>query len=229
MYFDEEFCKSLPEDSSSAIKEICKKYSDVFSNLPDTASRYLLIVEFYAFIAVYYEANGLGIKVPEVEGDYSVDSKEASRFVENLLSETSRQMGQNAFQRYKNLFATRLGTRFHYEFSEGDLKRIQDLINELRDLISASEELEAKHKRRVLDKLEKLQAEFHKKVSDLDQFYGSLIELSVVARIIGENFKPVVDRIGELVKIVWPVQARAFDLPSNAPFQLPGQSESDTS
>ena len=227
MHFDEEFLKSLPEEPFSAIRKICEKYSDVFSKLSDTSTRYPLIVEFYALIAAYSEANGLGINVPKVEGEYPVDAKQAGDFVEHLQSETSREMGKSAFQRYKDSFATGLGGVFHYEFSKGDLDNIQELLNKLRDLISESQELGEDHKHRLLKKLERLQSELHKKVSDLDRFWGFFIDASIVVGLMGENAKPMVDVIKKIVGIIWPTQTRAYELPSDFPFKLLGQAEDD--
>ncbi len=229
MYFDDEFLESLPEDIPSAIEAICQKYLETSRPTSTTEDKYNLIAEAFGFVAAYSETNSLAINVPTIAGKINVDEKNATQFFQKLREESSQERGQSQVEQYKNIYATRLGKVFHYEFSEGDLKRIQDLINELRDLISASEDLEAKHKRRVLNKLEKLQSEIHKSVSDLDTLYGSVIELSVVARIVGENLKPVADRVRELMSIVWPTQARAFGLPSNAPFELPGQVEDDES
>lgn len=47
-----------------------------------------------------------------------------------------REASVNEFQQYRKLFLTKSGTIFHFEFSEGDLKKIQGLLNELRHLIS---------------------------------------------------------------------------------------------
>ncbi len=227
MYFDDKFLKSLPKKPNEGIVTICKEFERRWKL--GGANYFDLIIESFALISTYSEAYNLGITVPQITDDTTPFRNNVKSFISRLLRDFNPKAYSEQFEQYKSGFATRLGTGFYYEFSEGDLKRIQVLINELRNLISASEDLEAKHKRRVLNKLEKLQSEIHKSVSDLDTFYGSVIELSVVARIVGENLKPVVDRVRELVSIVWPAQARAFGLPSNAPFELPGQTEDDKS
>ena len=96
-------------------------------------------------------------------------------------------------------------------------------------MISATDEIAPDHKQRLLKKLEKFQSEFHKKVSDVDRFGGFLLEVSAAIGQAGENVKPVVDRIRELVGIIWPVMARTYDLPSNLPFKLLGRSEDKAS
>ena len=131
------------------------------------------------------------------------------------------------FEKYKRSFERKFGKGFLYQFSDGDLKRIQTLINELREIISKTEALDEDHRSRLLKRLEKLQSELHKTVSDLDRFWGLLIEGSVVLKKIGENAKPIVDRIQEIVNIVWRVQARAEELPSNLPLELPSGEEEE--
>lgn len=117
-------------------------------------------------------------------------------------------------EQFKNHFSISLNNAFGYEFTDGDLKRIRTLINELRELITENTELDEDHKRRLLKRLEKMQAEIHKKVSDLNAFYGLAIEASVMLKKVGENAKPIVDRIKELTGISWSTQARAENLPS---------------
>ncbi len=80
----------------------------------------------------------------------------------------------------KSKFAAKLGMGFAYEFSEGDLNKVQTRINELRDLIFESPVIEDNHKQRLLKRLERLQSELHKKMSDLDRFWGFVGDASVV-------------------------------------------------
>jgi hypothetical protein len=57
-------------------------------------------------------------------------------------------------------------------------------------------------------------SELHKKVSDLDRFWGLIGDAGVVVGKLGENAKPIVDRIREIADIVWQTQSRAEELPS---------------
>lgn len=88
----------------------------------------------------------------------------------------------------------------------------------MRQIISKTDNLAKSHKSRLLNRLEKLQSELHKSVSDLDRFWGLLIDASIVLKKVGENAKPIVDRVREIVDIIWRVQIRAEELPSNTPF-----------
>lgn len=133
---------------------------------------------------------------------------------EQLESLHRTQTNERRLEQLKNHFSLTLNNSFGYEFTDGDLKRIRTLINELRELITENSELDEDHKRRLLKRLEKMQSEIHKKVSDLNAFYGLAVEASVVLKKVGENAKPIVDRIKELTGISWNTQARAENLPS---------------
>ena len=118
-----------------------------------------------------------------------------------------------------------LNKGFFYEFTDGDLKRIQQLINELRDQVSSSAFFEDGHKARLLRRLEKLQSEIHKKVSDVDRLWGLIGDAGIAIGKFGENAKPFVDRIKELSQITWRTQSRAEELPSGAPNPLLGHDQ----
>lgn len=105
---------------------------------------------------------------------------------------------------------------FFYEFTDGDLKRIQQIINELREQISKSDLFEADHRRRLLRRLEALQSEMHKKMSDIDRIWGLVGDAGVAIGKFGTDAKPFVDRIRELSQIAWKTQARAEQLPSSS-------------
>ena len=102
-------------------------------------------------------------------------------------------------------------------YSAGDVSKAQSLINQIRELISITSSFEQEHKKRLLTRLEKLQAELHKKISDLDAFWGLIGDAGVVLGKFGKDAKPLVDLIAQLTAIVWATQSRTEGLPSNCP------------
>lgn len=240
MHYDQKFVQSLPRDYRWAVLAIVNEFFMHLEQLNDNmANKYSLTKETHALLSAYFQKQGpplahldLGtlseshVVLRPLTGEAAADVNTISQYLYGLRILIGKQVNLEGYETLHQQFSVMLDpTVFHYEFSEGDLTRIQTLVNELRDLIVASEELEERHKRRVLGRLEKLQSELHKKVSDLSWFWGEIIEASLAAKIIGENAKPIVDRIREIVGIVWPVEARAFDLPSDTPFKLPGQTD----
>jgi len=224
MYFDEDFIKSLPEDVHSAIVEICTMFTNMQKKVSTDKDQYSLITEAYAFVAAYFEANGINMEIPKFQYLTTEDKSNAIEFFSMLQNQALQKVSQSEFEQYKNLFAARLGKGFYYEFSEGELNLIQNLINELRELISTNGELGEGHRHRLIKKLEKIKSELHKTISELDRFWGFYICLSIVIGLMGENAKPAEDLVKKIVDIIWTVQTRAYDLPSSLPFKLLGRS-----
>lgn len=179
------------------------------------------LVEAYALLAEVINANMLPIKVdvPVITGPFSTQvCRSYFEFVRNVHAACILVQSEGRVASFREKFRVGLGKTFLYEFSQGDLVEVQGLINELRGLISESKDLDQNHKQRLLRRLEQLQSELHKKMSDLDRFWGLIGDAGVVLNKLGNDAKPIVDRIREISQITWKTQSRAEELPSNADF-----------
>ncbi len=114
-------------------------------------------------------------------------------------------------ERFDSLFSN----DFLYEFSEESISKIQTLINELRELVNSSDLFEAEHKQRLLKRLEKLQSETHKKMSDVDRFWGLIGDAGVVIGKFGKDAEPFVNIIKKISGLVWKTQSQSEELPEN--------------
>jgi hypothetical protein len=111
--------------------------------------------------------------VPDVEGENKQNDVSTIRsFFDELNSITEQQLTKINLREFKASFAKKFGTAFLYEFSEGDLARVQKLIDELRTELATNKKFEENHRARLLSRLERVQAELHKKVSDLDRLWA---------------------------------------------------------
>ena len=128
--------------------------------------------------------------------------------------ELQQTLTADLFTMARDKYLALFGSTFTYKFTDGDLKRIQELINELRNKISNSELFDANHKNRLLLRLEKLQIELHKKMSSLDKFWGLVGEAGVVLGKFGNDAKPFIEIIKEIAQIIWRTQVTAEELPS---------------
>jgi len=235
MFYDEEFLKSLPDDWHYAIEEIAKKFTQARNSYDLSNKKYYYIVEeTQRLLQVFCEKYKLGRRhIPAPTGSRKTYVENIHTFINNSLGdakqEIQKQDDEQRLNHYKNVFEIALSSVFHFEFTEGDLDRIQQLINELRDLISKNKIIKQKHKQRLLSKLENVQKEFHKTMTTLDLSLGAIIETGVALGRFGEDVKPLTDRIGELAGIILSSQKRAYGLPSSLTFKLLGQSEDDKS
>jgi hypothetical protein len=226
MIFSGEFIDSLPEDTLEALKKI----EEHFNNWMESKGKgshgerrhNFDVVEAYSFLVVYFESMDLQEILPDLNDTddgpnigliYGVFDETIPGIIEELENE----INVNTFNNSKPRFAAKFGKGFVYEFSEDDFKKVQLSINELRDLIFDSEIIEDNHKQRLLKRLERLQSELHKKMSNLDGFWGFVGEAGVVMGKFGKDVKPLTDRIKDVMNIVWRTQARAEELESGAP------------
>lgn len=175
------------------------------------------LIETFAFITALLEKVGsIGVPLaPKIKGNNISESCsvmfEYLKLVQTIFTIEATQL---KISDQTNRFKLALGSAFSYEFSQGDLDRVQTLLNELRDLIAKVQELDEEHRQRVLTSLEKLQRELHKKVSDFDRFYGIAAQLSSLMHKVGTDSKPIIDRMREILGIAWETQARGDELPS---------------
>jgi hypothetical protein len=174
------------------------------------------MIEAYALISEMAAGGLIHIDLyePDLNGPFHEDCQKLIDFLTGMRAAYVPRRTERLLDGQRNRFRVSLGSGFIYEFTQGDLDRIQVLINELRTLIRDSTLFDPAHQRRLLSRLEKLQTEMHKKVSDVDRFWGLVGDAGVALGKFGSDVKPMVDRVREIVDIVWRTQARAEELPS---------------
>lgn len=218
MFFKEEFIDSLKADPIARTIEMVDSVGAVVSASPewDNSQRDIL-VEAYALVTEMLEGGILQLasprKPPNLSGRVS-DGPGIWSYLQDIQRACQTEASNIQISSLRSRFRAKLGNGFIYEFSQGDLDRVQHLINELREQISKISALKHEHQQRLLHRLERLQAELHKKVSDLDRFWGLIGDAGVMLGKLGNDAKPIVDRIKEIRDIVWQTQSRAEELPS---------------
>lgn len=177
-----------------------------------------------ALIANIIEAHNLYSEnyLPESSRNFYDTCHQLFQYVKSAGEEFQAMSFDQKLSSLKDRYKAAINSTFAYEFSQGDLDRIQVLVNELRGQISSTSRLDEKHRQRLLARLEKLQSELHKRVSDLDRFWGLVGDAGVALGKLGTDAKPIVERIKEISEIVWRTQARTEELPSNTPHPLLG-------
>jgi hypothetical protein len=224
MIFTEEFLDELKaEPFEGTVQMINIARNNFVESLEGwTDHDYQVLLETFALIIEIVESKLLNINNPNfaISGDREQDCKQINAYLTALEKYCISESSKLKVESFRSHFKTALGSGFAYEFSQGDLERVQLLINEIRELIANSTGLEKDHQRRLLTRLEKLQSEMHKKISDLDRFWGLIGDAGVVLGKLGNDAKPIVDRIKEVADIVWQTQSRSEELPSGTQIPL---------
>jgi len=231
MVFDEKFIASVEENPFIGIVEACKKTFVEIEKVQDlegwNEDQHELLWETCSFISLIIEIHKMQFdkSLPIATGDISKNCSALYSYLQSVNEHFETQYTLLKIDSFKSRYESMFKSSFAYEFSQGDLDRIQVLINELRSHITESKSLEADHKQRLLKKLEKLQNEVHKRMSDLDKFWGLIGDAGVVLGKLGKDAKPIVDRVREVGEIVWKTQIRSEELPSSTPVPILGKDE----
>ncbi|EOW9232326.1 hypothetical protein ACOA57_003529 [Vibrio cholerae] len=234
MFFEESFIEKVEDDPILGLHEACNLILSRLDELDNgeewTDEEHELLWEASAFINIIIDNFDLTIAVelPQPTGNLSDNCHSLRDYIQEVQSAVGDQAVLLKVEMYSNRYKNAFKNTFAYEFSKGDFERVQELINELRAQISTLEDLEPSHKQRLLKRLEKLQSELHKRVSDLDRFWGLIGDAGVVLGKLGADAKPIVDRIKEIAEIAWNTQSRAEELPSNSPNPMLGNTEERT-
>jgi hypothetical protein len=229
LIFTDSFIGDLPENPWEALNHIAciiTRYESINISGSGREEAYDSYITALNIIKVIAEANDIRINFPPLADSVKENVVIIGRFMNSLeeisLNRIKTLSSEERMNKLKNEIISKWKNTFAYEFSSGDLSRIQKLINELRSEISESTKFEDKYKSRLLRRLEKLQNELNKRVSSLDNFWGLIGDAGVVLGKLGTDAKPIVDRIREMVDIIWHTQARSEELSSNTPPALLG-------
>lgn len=211
----------LPEEPNFALGLIAERFLELVNTIGKEIETHDYYLEGLGVLNAYAESKNIKqADLPKISNNKEKNISAIFNHFSNVYNAGQQHRNRFVIEKTKSKYKLVFNGDFCYEFTEGDLKQIQSILNELRDIITNGEEFEENHKKRLLNKLEKLQQELHKKVSTLDNIWGLIGEAGVVIGKFGKDSKPIVDRIRELVEIVWRVQSMAEELPLGTPYPL---------
>jgi hypothetical protein len=231
VFFNQEFIEWVEDNPLEGVVESClviaKELGEEFDVSRHTDAKHEFLWDVSSFINLIITLNNLApdIELPEPSTSIGENCSALMKYLAYVERRFSGEVTKIKIESYKSRYANVLKASFAYEFSQGDLDRVQALVNEIREHISANADLDDEHKQRLLKRLELLQSELHKRVSDLDRFWGLVGDAGVVMGKLGTDAKPIVDRIKEVAEIVWKTQARTEELPSDSGNPVLGQSD----
>ncbi len=214
--FNESFIQSIPEERNSGAMWIIDSFFEFIESLnqDERVNEHDMYIEYYHLLEGFLSSKDYNIKHVDFGSSFlkNIDNVVEVFVEENdfFTNKITKEKVNNSKERYSRIF----GNSFVYEFAQEDIDRIQILINELREIVSKSDFFEEKHQARLLRRLEKLQSELHKKVSDVDRFWGLFGDAGIALGKFGKDAKPFFDRIREMTQIVLNTQAKAEGLPS---------------
>lgn len=226
MKISDEQIARVSEEPAAVALEVCKLVTGLDSRKLVDSEDLVLEVTLFLFAMQDNELLKHDVTRPPIENG-KVSVRIAYPFIQGIQTMLQASMARDAAlelqQKLEARFSLGIQKTAGFEFTDGDLKEVQENINQLRDLIANCPDLGEDHKRRLLKRLEQVQSELHKRVSTLDHLYCLAIEASIVAGKVGENAKPVVAVAKALMGIVWRTHTHAAGLPSGYTAPLLGR------
>jgi hypothetical protein len=200
----------LPADNTEALTILCgefQRFDGHARQLPDHHDDYVEALGILRGFAMAREAALPDF--PEISAQRHENISQITAYFTHLRDATRTELAgrhsRNHFEVKTEEYMALFAKAQVYEFPEPEFKRVHDLANELRDLIRSSCLIGEDHRRRLLRRLEAMQAELRKKTNDIDRFWGFLGEAAITMRKFGEDLQPVSERVWELSRIVMAV------------------------
>ncbi len=206
-FFPPKTLAQLPADNVEALAALCTEFERFDGHARELPEQHDDYVEALGILRAFAQARDAALEsFPEIgpqrrQNILNIKSYFAQlrNLVRNQLSERhAKSYFDTKTQEYLLLFSKAPV----YEFGETEFTRVQELIQELRDLLRGTTLLAEDQKSRMLRKLESMRGELHRKTTDIDRFWGFLGESAIAMRKFGPDLKPVSDRVLELARLV---------------------------
>ena len=105
---------------------------------------------------------------------------------------------------------------FCYEFTQGDLQRLKELLGELSDKIKISGNIEDAYRVRASRIIDRLNQNLHKKMTDLSSLWGVIGLFGIIANKYPDELKTFFYICQEILQITWQTQVVAEELSINS-------------
>jgi hypothetical protein len=221
--FVDDFLNTIPDDPADASFKLITMFAEFDLNCQrqkTSVTHYEDYLGAFGICQAFVDTLDINVDNPELTTNKDGNIDIIRKYFQLTSKSISERKVESTTSKVRDILLKKYELFQIYEFSDGDLKKIQSNLNELRDIINNTDIYEGEHKQRILNKLERLQMELHKKMPSLDKLWGLFGDAGVAMGKFGDDAKPFFDRVKEILQIVWRTQARAEELPTATPLPL---------
>jgi hypothetical protein len=227
MIIDDSFINSLPSNKLLAESEIINAFMNLMNNSSIAQNKqqyYEDFIEIFGFYQVFAEQNQLEVAFPKLTLDKKINIGLIIRFFETRNKEIERDVLEFNQERIlyekKSQFRTILEDVTIFDLTDRELRIINRLIDELLDIISETKEINGYHSNKLVKRLNSLINILNTKIRSFDQFWALIGDGAILLGKFKGKAKPVVEKIKEIINVVWKIQARCEDLTSDVPMMV---------
>jgi len=176
-------------DRCGSVKYLVAEYEKLSGGCDD-----LELLQFYALLKNICEEFDLGLAMPSPEDD------DVMKRIKDYCAHYMRQAKiKTALGDVDRKYKARLSGAC---ISDEKKVSIQGLMDKLREMINVSTLFDDEHRQRVLEQLEKLQFELHKKITNFDKVISGMVRFAKALGLSAKEAKPFTDTVGEMYRIV---------------------------
>ena len=206
-FFPPKLLQALPSDNVEALAALTAEFERFDGHARQLIDHHADYVEALSILKAFAMARDAKMEpFPELGAQKHQNVAKVTAYFnhlrETVRAELTSRYSKGYFDAKTEEYMTLFSRVAVYEFPEADFKRVQDLIQELRELIRSSTLLSDEHRRRLLRRLEAMHGELHRKTSDIDRFWGFIGEAGIAMRKFGQDLAPISERVLELGGIV---------------------------
>jgi hypothetical protein len=225
--FDEDYIKNLPKDPISAGIKLCVDFrcfhheSTAEIHLTDYITylkAHFLLLSLAHMIG--YEI-GISNLADDIEANITYIVTTFNQY-ESIFKKASR---EHHVSKISELLTGKYYTTISCRFTNSDLGRIKQLINELDRIVSETNNLSGSDKTSLLGELKIIRPDLEKSSLDLDSFWQLVEVANGMLGKLGKDAEPVAERIREIAVIAWRTPAYVHKLSSDT--ATPGNSNDE--
>jgi len=219
MPIDNNFINRLPENIIFAEKVIIDTFNqtlDVYSMSEDKSGFYEDFIEIYSFYQVYAEKNNLDVAFPKLGTNLQNNLELIISFFRNrsriVLKKIEKFANEKIIEDKKSKFKSILYDDYIYVFEPEELKMLKFYATQLKQLISDNRYLKVSYQQRLGKRIDKIIKETNIEMNSFDNFWGFVGEAGIIIGKTNNHCNEIIEKIKEIVHLIWKVQARSEQL-----------------
>ncbi len=219
MAIDSNFINRLPDNIILAEKVIIDTFYqtlEVYTMSEDKSDFYEDFIEIYSFYQVYAEKNNIDVAFPKLGTNIQNNLELIISFFRNRNRIVGKKIDKFANEKIiedkKTKFKSILYDDYIYIFETEELKLLKFTITQLKQLINDNKFLKSSYQQRLGKKIDKLITNTKLEMKSFDEFWGFVGEAGIIIGKTNNNCNDIIEKIKEIVHLIWKVQARSEKL-----------------
>lgn len=225
--FDEAYIKNLPKDPISAGIKLCGDFRrfHLGSNAEVHLTDYITYLKAHFLLLSLAHMIGYEIGITNLAEDIEANITYIVTTFNQYESIFKKASKEHHVSKISELLTGEYYSTIACRFTNADLGKIKQLINELDRIVSETNSLSRPDKTSLLGELKIIRPDLEKGSLDLDRFWQLVEVANEMLGKLGKDAEPIAKRIREIAVIAWRTPVYVYELSSDA--ATPGNSNDE--